>query len=116
MTCPVSSVCIIGTYNKFLRDIADSQIQLKERGREGHTDGDLPNKAPWYNSGGSGDPTWAVGFGLIAHTLLEEYNDTRALNEQWEPLSKYATLVRTTLLDADGILPGTVGNFGDWHV
>jgi alpha-L-rhamnosidase len=109
-----SNFWMAGAYTKFLEDIRDAQWQVNVTKPSTPLTGALSCKAPWYHSGGNGcDPSWQVGFAQIVTVVLEEYADTRIVQQNWLALRWFATYLDCRLTK-EGLLPGTIGSFGDW--
>merc|ERR1739848_290597 len=95
---------------KYLADIAHSQWQVNPDAPAA-----LPCKAPWYHSGGAScDPSWTVGYASIVHLLLEEYNDTRIVEQHWEGLLSFHEHI-SDQIDSEGVWLHYDGSFGDWN-
>ncbi len=88
-------------YTKYLRDIKLSQ---KENGT-------LSDVVPPYWKFYPADPAWGTAYITIAWYLYWYYNDTKILEDNYEPMKKYINFLH---INSENNILYKFGKYGDW--
>jgi alpha-L-rhamnosidase len=87
-------------YTKFLRDIADAQLES----------GAVPDTVPFASGNAEGDPAWGSAYPLLCWHLYRCYGDRRVVEEHYAGVKRFVQYLNGQA--GSGLLAS--GRYGDW--